>query len=53
MLLIYEKFYVGSWVVRYLNNHLKFQKWSKNNENCDFPLITGVPMATPDALLEF
>ena len=27
MLLIYEKFCVGPWVVRYLNNHLKFRKW--------------------------
>ena len=27
ILLIYEKFCVGPWVVRYLNNHLKFRKW--------------------------
>ena len=26
MLLIYEKFCVGPWVVRYVNKHLKFQK---------------------------
>ena len=49
LLLIYEKFYVGPWVVQYLNNHLKFRKWKKSNENRNFTLFAGVPMATSDA----
>ena len=49
MLLIYEKIYVGPWVVQYLNNNLKFPKYKKNKENHDFTILTGVPMATLDA----
>ena len=47
--LIYEKFCVGPWMVGYLNNHLKFQNWWKNNKNLDYTLFAGVPMATSDA----
>ena len=39
----------GPGMVRYLSNHLKFRKWSKNKENHDFTLLTDIPMAAPDA----
>ena len=49
ILLIYEMFCVGPWVVWYLNNHLKFQQLKKNNENHDSTLLTAIPMAPLDA----
>ena len=42
--MIYEKFCVGPWVVRYLNSHVKFWKWEKNEENHDFTLLTDAKL---------